>query len=62
MIPVSIDPAWTKLAGTELLLDALAGRADVTLDDPHEDALAAPAGAVARRFAVATGQRSGLTR
>ncbi|KZS62060.1 anti-sigma-D factor RsdA [Mycobacterium ostraviense] len=34
-------PGLDELAGTELLLDALAGRADVTLDDPHEDALAA---------------------
>lgn len=34
-------PGLDDLAGTELLLDALASRADVTLDDPHEDALAA---------------------
>ncbi|ORB85751.1 hypothetical protein B1987_20365 [Mycobacterium kansasii] len=33
-------PGLDELAGTDLLLDALAGRVEVALDDPHDDALA----------------------
>ncbi len=35
------QPALDQVAGTELLLDALAARTEVRLDDPKEDALAA---------------------
>ena len=54
------EPALDEIAHSDLLLDALADRERLDLDDPQVDALARVDGGLARRLEMAAGKRAGL--